>query len=115
MKNALRTIDTRLTELPHLLVRQAVMRVTTQQTLVAQSTERMLQTSRTQLRMAATELTTYEKSIRTADPAHNLRLGYSLSYVNGAVVRNVREVTPGTIVTTHVVDGSFTSEVKGIK
>ena len=115
MKSALRIIDTRLLDLPQTLVRQAWARMTMVQTMVAQSSERIVQTSRTQLRSTATELAMYEKSIRVADPAHNLRLGYSLSYVNGVVVRKVSDVTPGTVITTQVADGSFTSEVKSIE
>jgi exodeoxyribonuclease VII large subunit len=115
MKNALRSIDTKLTELPLTLVRQMLVRVTAAQTVVVENSARILQTTRGQLRATATELSTYEKSIRVADPAHNLRLGYSLSYVNGAVVRKVSDVTPGTQITTQVADGSFTSSVKSIE
>jgi len=115
MKTALRTIDTKLTALPLTLVRQVLVRVTAAQTVVRESGDRILHMSHAHVRTTTTELATYEKSIRVADPAHNLRLGYSLSYVNGAVVRNVSDVTPGTIITTQVADGSFTSEVKDIQ
>ena len=115
MKNALRTIDARLRDAPLLLMRQVVIRVTTTETQVERGAERILQSTRTLLRTKTTELATYEKSIRVADPAYNLRLGYSLSYIDGTIVRKLSDVSPGTLITTQVADGSFTSEVKDIK
>ena len=115
MKNALRTIDTQLDTLPLILVRQALIRVEKVRSGVEQGGERIREATRSRLRTTTTELATYEKSIRVADPAYNLRLGYSLSYVNGAVVRNITDVSPGALITTHVADGSFTSEVKHLQ
>lgn len=115
MKNAVRTIDIRLRELPGVFVRQMVVRVTAAEATIQRDAERILQGSGVQLRTTATELAMYEKSIRVADPAYNLRLGYSLSYVNGTVVRKTTDVSPGTVITTEVADGSFTSVVKSIE
>ena len=111
MKNALRSIRLQLVDLPAHLVRQLQVRVITIETTMVQSAERVLQGSRAQVRTAAIVLATNEKSVRAADPTHNLRLGYSLSYVNGSVVRKMSDVVPGSIITTQVADGSFTSEV----
>lgn len=115
MKTALRTIDSRLTELPRTLVRQALVRVNAAETVVRERAERVLQAGRGQLRSTTTELATYEKAIRVSDPAYNLRLGYSLSYVRGNVIRSVADVPPGTIITTQIADGSFTSEVTSVE
>lgn len=115
MKNALRTIDARLRDAPLLLIRQVAIRVTATEIQVERGAERILQSTRTLLRTKTTELATYEKSIRVADPAYNLRLGYSLSYIDGTIVRKLTDVSPGTRITTQVADGSFTSEVKDIK
>ncbi len=115
MKNALRTMDTHLTELMPSLVRQGFTRVTAARVDVLQSADRIVQGSQVRFRTKVAELATYEKSIRVADPAYNLRLGYSLTYVNGIVVRKVSDVAPGTVLTTELVDGRFTSEVKSLE
>ncbi|MFA5312220.1 MAG: exodeoxyribonuclease VII large subunit [Methanomassiliicoccales archaeon] len=55
-----------------------------------------------------------EKSIRLSDPAHNLRLGYSLSYSGGKLVRSVKDIRVGGTAETRLSDGSFTSQVKDV-
>ena len=50
------------------------------------------------------------------DPAHNLRLGYSLTYTAaGKLIRARTDMHPGDTVTTTLADGSFTSTVNTIK
>jgi len=62
----------------------------------------------------STSLTGIEQSIRLSDPARNLKLGYSLSYVEGKLVRSIADVTVGGVTTTRLADGSFTSDIKKI-
>ncbi len=115
MNSVLRIIDARLADLPVVFSRQVRARVTAAHTTVFRHSERIVQMGRAQIRTTATELITYDKSIRVVDPAYNLRLGYSLSYVNGTVVRKVSDVMIGAIITTQLADGSFTAEVKSLK
>jgi len=61
-----------------------------------------------------TSLSGIEQSIRLSDPARNLKLGYSLSYVEGKLVRSVADVPVGGVTTTRLADGSFTSEITKI-
>lgn len=56
-----------------------------------------------------------ERSIRLSDPSHNLRLGYSLSYVNGKLARSIKDIKVGEVTETHLSDGTFISEVKDVK
>jgi exodeoxyribonuclease VII large subunit len=53
--------------------------------------------------------------VSTHDPERNLRLGYSLSYVNGKLVRQLSDVDTGDTLTTRLLDGSLISEVKELK
>lgn len=55
-----------------------------------------------------------EKNIKLSDPSRNLKLGYSLSYLNGKLVRSIKDVKAGSTVGTHLFDGDFTSEIKKV-
>jgi exodeoxyribonuclease VII large subunit len=55
-----------------------------------------------------------EKSIKLSDPSHNLKLGYSLSYVNGKLVRSIKEVKVNDEIEVKLTDGSFASEIKNV-
>jgi exodeoxyribonuclease VII large subunit len=59
-------------------------------------------------------LTHVEQNIKTHDPARNLKLGYSLSYVNGTLVRSVKDLVVGEEAEIRLHDGSFTSEIKQV-
>ncbi len=59
-------------------------------------------------------LTNVEQNIKTYDPARNLKLGYSLSYVNGKLVRSVKDLVVGEEAEIRLSDGSFTSEIKKV-
>lgn len=56
-----------------------------------------------------------ERAIKNNDPMRNIKLGYSLSYVNGKLARYIADVSSGQLITTKLVDGEFTSEVKEVK
>jgi exodeoxyribonuclease VII large subunit len=55
-----------------------------------------------------------EKRIKLSDPSHNLKLGYSLSYINGTLVRSIQEVKVTDEIEVKLTDGSFASEIKNI-
>lgn len=56
-----------------------------------------------------------EKSIQSHDPERNLKLGYSLSFSNGKVLRKVSDIKPGDDIVTQLSDGTFTSTAKRVK
>ncbi len=60
-------------------------------------------------------LTNLEHSIKIADPARTLQLGYSLSYIQGKLIRSITDITVGDIAEIRVKDGSFTTEVKKVQ
>ncbi len=65
--------------------------------------------------MTSQTLKNFEHSIKIADPARTLQLGYSLSYIQGTLIRSVTDITVGEIVEIRVADGSFTTEVKKVQ
>jgi exodeoxyribonuclease VII large subunit len=66
------------------------------------------------IRQVGQILANVEQNIKTHDPARNLKLGYSLSYLNGKLVRSVKDLFIGEEAEIMLHDGSFTSEIKKI-
>jgi exodeoxyribonuclease VII large subunit len=50
-----------------------------------------------------------ENHINLLDPANILKRGYSLSIINGEIIKSNKNLTPGQIVTTKLFEGSFES------
>jgi exodeoxyribonuclease VII large subunit len=67
------------------------------------------------LRQARRSMNVLEKTVAANDPKRNMRLGYSLSFINGKLARQISDVAIGQIITTQLTDGEFTSEIKGVK
>lgn len=57
----------------------------------------------------------FGRLISVNDPARNLRLGYSLSYVNGKLARELSDVKVGDMLSTTLANGDLISEVKELK
>ncbi len=75
----------------------------------------VIQKQKTALRDVSKELPVLERAIKNNDPMRNIKLGYSLSYVNGKLARRTADITTGELITTKLLDGEFTSEVKEVK
>lgn len=70
------------------------------------ATQRRLHRQRTQLELWA-------KTIALHSPERIYRMGYSLTTVNGKIVKSIHDVKAGEQLETHVADGVIRSEVKG--
>lgn len=70
------------------------------------ATQRRLHRQRTQLEF-------WEKTIALHSPERIYRMGYSLTTVNGKIVKSINDVKTGDHLLTHTADGTITSEVKG--
>lgn len=70
------------------------------------ATQQRLHRQRTQLQL-------WEKTIALHSPERIYRMGYSLTTVNGKIVRSIRDVEAGQQLQTHTADGVILSEVKG--
>jgi exodeoxyribonuclease VII large subunit len=69
------------------------------------ATQRRLHRQRTQLQL-------WEKTIALHSPERIYRMGYSLTTVNGKIVKSINDVKAGDHLLTHTADGTITSEVK---
>lgn len=65
-------------------------------------------------KQAAESLLRIEQSIKRVDPATNLKLGYSLVYTEGKLLRSVAPLVPGEVVEVRLADGSFISDIKKV-
>ena len=59
-----------------------------------------------------TQLEFWEKTIALHSPERIYRMGYSLTMVNGKIVKSINDVKAGDHLLTHTADGTITSEVK---
>ena len=59
-----------------------------------------------------TQLEFLEKTIALHSPERIYRMGYSLTTVNGKIVKSINDVKTGDQLLTHTADGTITSEVK---
>ncbi len=55
-----------------------------------------------------------EKVVFLNNPEHQLRLGYSITSINGTIIRKTKDVNIGNIIDIRVSDGKIISEVKNI-
>ena len=61
------------------------------------------------VKMAGLELDNRARLIAVLNPDATLRRGYSITRVNGKALRSVKDIEPGTLLTTTLPDGSITS------
>lgn len=65
----------------------------------------------TALQHQRVELNGLEKTIGVMDPVHVLRRGFTISTVNGKVIKSVDDLQAGDVLTTTAADGTISSEV----
>ena len=72
---------------------------------------RLLRTKERQIMLRRHRIELLEQRLSACNPERIYRRGYSLLTKNGKVIRSVRELQPGDIVTTHLADGSVLSTI----
>ena len=78
-----------------------------------QQTDYQINTSVTNYFMRQTHhLEIVEKSLAMSDPTHILKLGYSITRVNGKAIRRIDEVKKGEILVTTLAEGEITSKIQ---
>ncbi|HZL11369.1 MAG TPA: exodeoxyribonuclease VII large subunit [Prolixibacteraceae bacterium] len=64
------------------------------------------------IRSEKKELNSFQEKLRLVDPQNIIKRGYSLTMINGKIVKSVSQVTEGDLIETRVSDGTFGSKVK---
>ena len=62
----------------------------------------------------AEELKNSENIIKINNPERQLKLGYSISTINGKIIRSIKNIKVGQNLEVKVSDGTITSEIKTI-
>lgn len=114
MKSQIRSEHKLLSSVSKTLSKHVQESITGIQENITHSTRTILAHQTNNIETINKSLDSIEKSIRLSDPSHNLKLGYSLSHVNGKLIRSKKEVKLGDEIETRLADGSFTSEIKNI-
>ena len=109
---AIEGADARLADASARLRRSAIRAETTALAVLEQAVTRIELATRHGLRAAELKLDTAEARTKALDPAIALARGWSITRgPDGAVVRSVDDVEPGTELTTQVADGTITSTI----
>lgn len=115
MKTTLRTKSLYLSSIPVKLTTILQSDINAVERDLSQSGRSLIRSQANAVKSASKQLGSLERAIAGHDPARNIRLGYSLSYVNGKLARHVADVAPGDVIITKLTDGEFTSAVKEVK
>ena len=73
------------------------------------------QISRNNFRIASNKLEIYKTTIELIDPGEVLKKGYSLTYLKGKLVKNLKQVQKNDEIETHISDGVICSQVQNKK
>lgn len=110
--NAMQEQADRLGELYLRLQRVAQMAIRKQQNKLDHLWQSLRFLMQQRLHRQRTQLELWEKTIALHSPERIYRMGYSLTTINGKVVKSIRDVKAGEELLTHTVDGVIRSEVK---
>jgi exodeoxyribonuclease VII large subunit len=66
-----------------------------------------------QIRNEKKNLTSFQEKLRLVDPQNILKRGYSLTMINGKIVKSIKQVNAGEQLETRLSDGMVESRVEG--
>tara|TARA_B100000745_G_scaffold58094_2_gene34457 strand:- start:15659 stop:17053 length:1395 start_codon:yes stop_codon:yes gene_type:complete len=115
MKSSIRERKRYLQSAPLKIIRLSKNYLGTTQTSLSKIAMQIGSGQKEMFKILTNELDAVEKSIKLVNPERNLKLGYSLSYSGGKLIRSTKDVGVGDETETHLSDGKFTSEVKNVK
>lgn len=115
MKTNIRTKSSNLRQLSNQVSDEFRKSMSEKDKSITRGTAVIMQKQKAALRNVSKELPVLERVIKNNDPMRNIKLGYSLSYVNGRLARRTADIAKGEIITTKLLDGEFTSVVKEVR
>jgi len=115
MKSSIRERKRYLKETPIKITRFSKSYLGTIRESLSEATTQITSGQKNIIKALVNSLSTIEKNIKLADPGRNLKLGYSLSYTKGRLIRSINDISVGDETETHLTDGKFTSEIKNVK
>jgi exodeoxyribonuclease VII large subunit len=115
MKSSIREKKKYLQTTPLKIIKLSKDCISTAESLLSTVTIDIGSRQKNAIRTFVDKLDNIEKEIKLVNPERNLKLGYSLSYSGGKIVRSVKDVSVGDETETHLADGKFTSKINNIK
>ena len=85
------------------------------QTSTRQAKKEMFDKLERRLGKESTDIASLERIVNSMDPKNVLKRGYSITTVNGNVIKSAGQVKEGDIIHTLLGDGSIVSETKSVK
>ena len=73
--------------------------------------QRLLYATQSRIQRMRNQLSIWNKSIDLYSPERIYKLGYSLTTINGKIVKSAQSILPGDTIQTHTIDGVITSQV----
>ena len=104
--------NARLDDYWHALLQRVMLHLQQSKMRVELFSNKVIPATTNKLMAEQHKLQLLEQRVDGVNPERMLRLGYSLTYKNGYVLRNVNEVKVGDEITTHLEGGIITSVVK---
>ncbi|WP_066504952.1 exodeoxyribonuclease VII large subunit [Rufibacter sp. DG15C] len=105
----------KLTHVEHCVQHTAEQRVQKAKLTFQKNQQRLLYGAKDHLQTKSHQLQLVAMDIRSHDPEVMLMRGYTLTYVNGKLLRSIEQLTPGDELKTRLLVGSVTSTVTNIQ
>ncbi|MBC3541451.1 exodeoxyribonuclease VII large subunit [Rufibacter sediminis] len=116
--NTLKKLETgqrKVTHVEHCLQLSAKQRLQNAQMHFQKNQQRLLYGAKDQLQIKGHQLQLMEMDVKSHDPEIMLMRGYTLTYVNGKLLRSLDQVTSGDVLQTRLLAGSVISKVTKTK
>lgn len=114
MKKEIKTIKLHIDNSQKVLPQKFLLLLNKSYRQITLSSNKMITNQYSVIKLVNQALREIEKNIKLSDPSRNLKLGYSLTYSNGKLIRSIKDVSVGEVVNTQMHDGDFTSEIKNV-
>ncbi|GGK66965.1 exodeoxyribonuclease VII large subunit [Rufibacter glacialis] len=105
----------KLTHLEHCLQMSSEQRIQKARLHFQKNQQRLLYGAKDHLQIKGHQLQLLEMDVKSHDPEIMLMRGYTLTYVNGKLLRSLDQVTPGDLLQTRLLAGTVTSKVTKTK
>ncbi len=113
--SGLRAFEERIQEARRKLVRYCEKALRDEHHGLDSLVQRLQRTVMNDLQREDNKLTVLEKTVRHLDPVNVLKRGYSITFLNGKVLKSASEAEVGSLVITRLYDGTVQSKVEEVK
>ncbi|MDA8089480.1 MAG: exodeoxyribonuclease VII large subunit [Nitrospiraceae bacterium] len=113
--SGLRAFEERILEVQRKLVRYCDRALRDERHSLDSLLQRLQRAAMNVLQKEDSKLAIFEKTVRHLDPESLLKRGYSITFLNGKVLKSISEAEVGTLVITQLHDGTVQSKIEEVK